>query len=112
MMENPNLYRSKDGWKILEINLTKNKISERKLDEKAAKLYIGGKGLGAYYLIKELPSKYIIGPPLEKVSIKAKKTMPSIPISTQPLILTPEMFQLEKIKRAKQYARKKARRKK
>ncbi|HDD45205.1 MAG TPA: hypothetical protein ENG63_10160 [Candidatus Desulfofervidus auxilii] len=64
------------------------------------------------YLIKELPSKYIIGPPLEKVSIKAKKTMPSIPISTQPLILTPEMFQLEKIKRAKQYARKKARRKK
>jgi len=42
---------------ILYIDLTTRNIEERKLDERVARMYIGGKGLGAYYLAKELPPK-------------------------------------------------------
>lgn len=40
--------------KILRIDISKNKISEEKLDEKDAKKFIGGKGLGAKILFDEM----------------------------------------------------------
>ncbi len=44
------------GWcgKILRINLTSGKIGAEKLNPKTAKDYIGGRGLGIYYLLKEV----------------------------------------------------------
>lgn len=44
------------GWigKILRVDLSNNKIWEEALDPKVAKDYIGGRGLGIYYLLKEL----------------------------------------------------------
>ncbi len=44
------------GWvgKILRVNLTTKKIKEEILDPKVAKDYIGGRGLGIYYLNKEI----------------------------------------------------------
>ena len=42
---------------ILDIDLTHERIEEKKLNESIAKLFIGGKGLGTYYLIKELRPK-------------------------------------------------------
>lgn len=47
------------GWrgKILRIDLTKGELKEEDLDRKVAKNYIGGRGLGIYYLNKELDPK-------------------------------------------------------
>jgi len=44
------------GWvgKILRVNLTAGEVSEERLDAKVAKNYIGGRGLGIYYLNKEV----------------------------------------------------------
>ncbi|MDJ0831840.1 MAG: aldehyde ferredoxin oxidoreductase family protein [Desulfobacterales bacterium] len=44
------------GWvgKILRVDLTTKKIKEEILDPKVAKEYIGGRGLGIYYLNKEI----------------------------------------------------------
>ena len=44
------------GWvgKILRVDLTTKKIKEETLDPKVAKDYIGGRGLGIYYLNKEI----------------------------------------------------------
>ena len=44
------------GWrgKVLRIDLTKGEIREENLDGKVAKDYIGGRGLGIYYLNKEV----------------------------------------------------------
>jgi aldehyde:ferredoxin oxidoreductase len=39
---------------ILRINLSKNEIKKEVLDLELAKKFIGGRGLGSYYLIKEL----------------------------------------------------------
>ncbi len=43
--------------KMLEIDLTAGKTSVRSLDEAILRDYIGGEGLGAYLLYKELPPK-------------------------------------------------------
>lgn len=44
------------GWrgKILRVNLTTGELKEENLDMKVAKDYIGGRGLGIYYLSKEV----------------------------------------------------------
>lgn len=44
------------GWrgKILRVNLNKNEIKSEPLDSSVAKGYIGGRGLGIYYLLKDL----------------------------------------------------------
>ena len=44
------------GWRgvVLRVNLTTGEIKEEKLDSKAAREYIGGRGLGIYYLNKEM----------------------------------------------------------
>lgn len=44
------------GWrgKILRVDLTRGKIYEEFLDPKVAKDFIGGRGLGVYYLLKEV----------------------------------------------------------
>lgn len=44
------------GWrgKILRVDLTKGELKGENLDGKAAKDYIGGRGLGIYYLNKEV----------------------------------------------------------
>ena len=43
------------GWrgKILRVDLTGQKIREENLDPKVARDYIGGRGLGAYFLNRE-----------------------------------------------------------
>ncbi len=45
-----------NGWigKVLRVDLTLNEIKEELLDPKIARDYIGGRGLGVYYLNKEL----------------------------------------------------------
>ncbi len=40
--------------KLLRVNLSNRKVTEEPIDEAAAKDFIGGRGLGAYYLYKEL----------------------------------------------------------
>ncbi|MEN8212523.1 MAG: aldehyde ferredoxin oxidoreductase family protein [Thermodesulfobacteriota bacterium] len=47
------------GWmgKILRVDLNKQKITQEQLDPEAAKHYIGGRGLGIYYLNRELDPK-------------------------------------------------------
>ena len=42
--------------KILRVNLSDEQISEEKIDEKTARKYIGGTGLGAKYLYDEVPA--------------------------------------------------------
>ncbi len=44
------------GWKgkILRVDLTRGKIKDEPLDFKVAKEFIGGRGLGVYYLLKEV----------------------------------------------------------
>ena len=44
------------GWKgkILRVNLTEGTLEEEKLDPTVAKDFIGGRGLGIYYLLKEM----------------------------------------------------------
>ena len=44
------------GWRgrVLRVNLTTGTLKEERLDPKVAKDYIGGRGLGIYYLNKEL----------------------------------------------------------
>jgi len=47
------------GWrgKVLQVDLTKGELKEESLDPKVANDYIGGRGLGIYYLLKELAPK-------------------------------------------------------
>ena len=47
------------GWrgKVLRIDLTRKKINEENLDPKTARDYIGGRGLGIYYLNREVNPK-------------------------------------------------------
>ena len=44
------------GWcgKVLRVNLTVGRIVTEMLDPEVAKSYIGGRGLGIYYLSKEV----------------------------------------------------------
>ena len=44
------------GWmgKILRVDLTRGELREEDLDPKVAKDYIGGRGLGIYYMNKEV----------------------------------------------------------
>jgi aldehyde:ferredoxin oxidoreductase len=44
------------GWrgKILRVDLTTGKLTEEQLDMKAARDYVGGRGLGIYYLNREV----------------------------------------------------------
>ena len=44
------------GWtgNILRVDLSGQKVSEEKLDPTVARDYLGGRGLGIYYLSKEL----------------------------------------------------------
>jgi len=44
------------GWrgKIIRVDLSNNKIQEEAIDIQVAKNYIGGRGLGIYYLLKEV----------------------------------------------------------
>ena len=44
------------GWcgKLLRVNLTDGRISREMLDPGVAKSYVGGRGLGIYYLSKEV----------------------------------------------------------
>jgi aldehyde:ferredoxin oxidoreductase len=53
-----------DGWmgKILEIDLSSGKVSERPLDMEMARLYLGGRGLGARLLWDE------VGPEVEPLA--------------------------------------------
>jgi|Deesub1362A_J573_1020465.scaffolds.fasta_scaffold00908_13 aldehyde:ferredoxin oxidoreductase len=44
-----------DEAKLLRVNLTEGDVKEEKIPKKVIEKYIGGKGLGAYYLYKELP---------------------------------------------------------
>ncbi|NJE13176.1 aldehyde ferredoxin oxidoreductase [Thermococcus sp. LS2] len=43
--------------KILRVNLTTGKISEEKIDEKFAKKWLGTRGFGIYYILKEMDPK-------------------------------------------------------
>ena len=43
--------------KLLRVDLTNGEVSEEKIPEDVVRRYIGGKGLGAYYLFKELKPK-------------------------------------------------------
>ncbi len=42
-------------FKIARINLTTQKVTEEKIDEKTIRRFIGGRGLGAYLALKEIP---------------------------------------------------------
>ncbi len=44
------------GWKgkVLRVDLTKGELKEENLDMKVARDYVGGRGLGIYYLSKEV----------------------------------------------------------
>ncbi len=42
--------------KLLRINLSQQKVNQEKIEEKVMDKFVGGKGLGAYYLYKELAS--------------------------------------------------------
>ncbi len=43
-------------FKLLRIDLTNHKIKEEKIDEKTLRRFIGGRGLGAYLALKEIPA--------------------------------------------------------
>ncbi len=43
--------------KILRVNLTNGKISEEKIDENFAKKWLGTRGFGIYFLLKEMDPK-------------------------------------------------------
>jgi len=47
------------GWKgkILRVDLTKETLKDEKLDPTVAREFIGGRGLGIYYLLKEMDPK-------------------------------------------------------
>lgn len=46
-----------DGYagKILRIDLTSQKIQEEELSDQVLRKFMGGVGIGAYYLYKEVP---------------------------------------------------------
>jgi aldehyde:ferredoxin oxidoreductase len=53
------------GWmgKVLRVDLTQGKVWDEPLDERAARDYIGGRGLGIHYLLDELdPAAEPLGP--------------------------------------------------
>lgn len=55
------MYGSKG--KLLRVNLTKNEVTKEDLDEKIVKTFLGGRGLGAYVLYRELkPGVDPLGP--------------------------------------------------
>ena len=43
--------------KLLRVNLSNRKVTEEPIDESAAKDFVGGRGLGVYYLYRELAPK-------------------------------------------------------
>ncbi len=43
-------------FKLLRIDLTNQKIREEKIDDKTLRRFIGGRGLGAYLALKEIPA--------------------------------------------------------
>ncbi len=43
-------------FKLLRIDLTNQRIREEKIDDKALRRFIGGRGLGAYLALKEIPA--------------------------------------------------------
>jgi aldehyde:ferredoxin oxidoreductase len=47
------------GWmgKVLRVDLSRGEIKEESLDPQVARDYIGGRGLGIYYLNRELDPK-------------------------------------------------------
>jgi len=55
MQETDTLY----GWcgRVLRVDLTGGQIRPEKLDPEVAKTYVGGRGLGIYYLSKEVDPK-------------------------------------------------------
>jgi aldehyde:ferredoxin oxidoreductase len=71
------------GWrgKVLRVDLTGGKIEEENLDPKAARDYIGGRGLGVYYLSKEAdPTCNPLSP--ENVMIMATGPLTGTPAPT------------------------------
>ncbi|RLI12754.1 MAG: aldehyde ferredoxin oxidoreductase, partial [Candidatus Hecatellales archaeon] len=48
------MFRRFDSYKILRVNLSEQSIKEEKVPIEVAKKFIGGKGLAAYYLYREL----------------------------------------------------------
>ncbi|HIP85411.1 MAG TPA: hypothetical protein EYH17_02055, partial [Pyrodictium sp.] len=42
-------------FKILRVNLWTQKAREEKIDEKTLRRFLGGRGLGAYLALKEIP---------------------------------------------------------
>ena len=47
------------GWvgKLLRVNLTSNEISVEPIKKEVLKQYMGGKGLGTFYLFSEVPPR-------------------------------------------------------
>ena len=65
------------GWmgKVLRVDLSQGVISEEPLDKKVAKDYIGGRGLGIYYLNRE------VSPQVEALSPANKLVMATGPLT-------------------------------
>ena len=68
--------------KLLRINLTTGESKEDVIDPKLWESFIGGRGLGAYYLMKEVP------PPVEPLSPENKLIFMNGPLAVSYTHLT------------------------
>jgi aldehyde:ferredoxin oxidoreductase len=79
------------GWmgKILRVDLTRGEIKEEALDASVARDFIGGRGLGVYYLLKELnPDCEPLSPENLMVMATAPLTGTGAPTGARYMIIT------------------------
>ena len=79
------------GWrgKILRVDLTTRELKEENLDMKAARNYIGGRGLGIYYLNKEVdPQCDPLSPENMMVLATGPLTGTSAPTAARYMVMT------------------------
>lgn len=79
------------GWRglVLRVNLTTGEIREEKVDSKVARDYIGGRGLGIYYLNKEMdPTIDPLSPDNIMIMAVGPLTGTRIPTGSRYMIMT------------------------
>lgn len=79
------------GWrgKILRVDLTTGKLKEENLDMKTARDYVGGRGLGIYYLNKEVdPRCDPLSPENMLIMATGPLTGTSIPTAARYMVMT------------------------
>ncbi len=80
-----------NGWigKILRVDLTTGKISDESLDPRVAKDYIGGRGIGIYYLNKEVdPTCDPLGPENLMIMMTGPLTGTGAPTGARYMVMT------------------------